>query len=379
MSLTLEKVDNKTVEMALNDKKWKVVDTRDSSTFIGWCLGGEKKKGHIKGATDYAADWIRFPYVNPWITMEDQNRRFNQKLQDKGIIPDKNIILYDTNKEDALVVAKFLKQKGFEKIYYYNFQEWKGETIYAPHYEMFVPVQWVKKVIDGEKVEFYDGGPYKIFEVSETDDPCQEFLEGHIPGSIHISVNEFQKPPEWCTIPDEELERFACNNGITSDTTVIIYAMGYTGASHLLAGVLQYMGVKHVHCINGSSYSWLYQGYETESGNNPKQRVESFGDIIPRCPQEIVKIEEARLITEGKSEAQMVDMRSWEQYIGKTSGYSYVQKAGRLPNVIWCNEENYYLNPDETMGNPEEMLRHWESCGVNLNRRIVFYCGAGAW
>lgn len=378
-NIELRAVDTEAVCAALKSEEWKVVDTRDSNTFIGWCLGGEKKRGHIPGATDYAAEWICFPYFNPWITKEEQAARFEQKLKDKEITPDKNIILYDINGEDAYIVAAFLRNRGFEKMFYYNFSDWTGETMWAPHFENVVPVQWVKDIIDGKKPEFYDGGPYKIFDVSETDEPYEEFVEAHIPGSVHISVNEFQKSPEWCTVSDEELEVFACNNGITVDTTVILYAIGYTGAIHVLASVLQYMGVKHVHCINGSSYQWLYQGYETEEGNPPKQRVESFGARIPQNPQEIVKIEEARLMTEGKTEDQLIDMRLWEQYIGATSGYPYVEKAGRLKNTIWCSDKDYYLNPDETIGNPEEMLKHWESCGVDLKKRAVFFCGAGAW
>lgn len=377
--MELEKVDSAVLCKALKSENWKVIDTRNSCTFMGWCLNGEKKKGHIPGATDYAADWIRFPFHNPWITREEHLQRYERKLKQKGLTPDDNIILYDANGQDAYVVAEFLKERGFKKLYYYNFGQWEGETRWSEHYEMFVPAQWVKKIIDGEPAEFYDGGPYKIFEVSETDEPCQEFLDGHIPGSVHISVNEFQREPEWSTVSDKELEQFACNNGITIDTTVIIYAMGYKGASQVLASVLRYMGVKNVHCINGSSYSWVFQGYESEKGNNPKQPVESFGAQIPQKPREIVKIEEARLITEKKSEDQLVDMRPWEQFTGETSGYPYIPKGGRLANTIWCAEKYYYLNPDETIGNAEEMLEHWKSCGIDLEKRVVFFCGSGAW
>ena len=95
-----------------------------------------------------------------------------------------------------------------------------------------------------------------------------------------------------------------------------------------------------------------------------------------RC---LESIEEAKLLASGNGKDQLIDMRSWEQYIGKTSGYSYVEKAGRIPNTLWCAKEHWYLNPDETMGNPEEMLNHWKQCGIDLQKRSVFFCGAGAW
>ena len=62
--IELERIDRKGVEQALESASWTVIDTRDSNTFIGWRLNGEKKKGHIPGATDFAAEWIRFPPAN---------------------------------------------------------------------------------------------------------------------------------------------------------------------------------------------------------------------------------------------------------------------------------------------------------------------------
>ena len=377
--MDLKRVDEKFVKNIIGLKDWKLIDTRDSNTFIGWRLNGEEKKGHIPGATDYAAEWITFPFGNPWVDPEAQKKRFDQKLLDKGITPDKKVVLYDYGNGDAEIVAEFLKGRGFEDFYYFDFHEWTEETVWAPNYKKMVPVQWVKDLIDGKNPETYTGGPYRIFEVAETEEPYPQFVERHIPGAVYISVNEFQNEKDWSTKSDEELEVFAKNNGITVDTTVIIYAEGYTGASHVLACVLEYMGVRDVRCLNGSSYQWVIQNYETESGNPSKRPVESFGGKIPGNPRAIVKIDEAKKIVNLENDDQMVDMRTWEQYTGQTSGYPYFDGAGRLPNVIWCEDSYYYLNPDETMGNPEEILAHWKSCGIDLDKRVVFYCGSGAW
>ncbi|MDO4473968.1 MAG: rhodanese-like domain-containing protein [Eubacteriales bacterium] len=377
--MNIKKIDTNTVHFALKSDDWVVVDTRNSNSFIGWCMESEKKKGHIKGATDFAAEWITFPFISAWSTKEERIRNIENKFKDKKFLPDMKIILYDTNGTDAEVVAQYFFERGLQNLYYYNFNDWDGDTTCVDHYEKMVPVQWVKNVIDGKKTEFYDGGRYKIFEVSETEEPCKEFLEGHIPGSTHIWVNEFQKFPEQCMASDDVLEEFARNNGITVDTTVIIYAMGYTGASHLLALVLEYMGVKNIHCINGSSHQWLQQNYPVETGFAAKQPVESFGAKIPGNKNIVVKIEEAREIMLETHSDQLVDMRSWEEYTGVTSGYDYVERAGRIPNTLWCFKEHWYLNPDETMGNPEEMVDHWKECGIDLNKRNVFFCGAGAW
>ncbi len=377
--MDMKKVNTSMVHLALESDDWIVVDTRNSNSFIGWCMDGEKKKGHIKGATDFAAEWLTFPYISAWSTKKRRIKHIENKFKDKKFSTELNIILYDTNGMDAKVVAKYFNEKGLHNLFYYNFSDWDGETVWPEHYEKMVPVQWVKNVIDGKKVEFYNGERYKIFEVSETEEPCKEFLEGHIPGSTHIWVNEFQKFPEQCMASDDALEKFARNNGITVDTTVIIYAMGYTGASHILALVLEYMGVKHIHCINGSSHQWIQQKYPIEKGNTPKTPVDSFGAKIPGNINIVVKIEEAKKIMLGLSSDQLIDMRSWREFTGVTSGYDYVDRAGRIPNTLWCAKDHWYLNPDETMGNPEEMLEHWKEWGIDLKKRNIFFCGAGAW
>ena len=111
--IPLQQADTELVRYALQDASWMVIDTRDPDTFNGWCLGGEKVKGHIAGATDYSAQWIRFPYINPWTTEEEYRSRFEDALKYRDITPNKKIILYDTNENDAYVVADFLRKKGW--------------------------------------------------------------------------------------------------------------------------------------------------------------------------------------------------------------------------------------------------------------------------
>lgn len=377
----LNSVTSEEVNLALKSKNWAVVDTRDSNSFLGWCMDGESVRGHITGATDFSAEWIRFPFISAWSNEEERKENIHNKLIERRWNQSTNIILYDTTGQDAPVVAKYLIDNGYENLHYYNFLNWNGSTTYPPNFHLSVPVQWVKNLMDGKDVPFYKGGPYRIFEVSETEEPPEEFLQAHIPGSTHIWVNEFQHFPEQKIASSEVLEAFAKRHGITADTTVITYAMGYTGASFLLAMVLRYMGVKNVVCINGSSHQWLRRGYPTESGYGTTEQSSTFLGDIPGHPELVVDLEQAKEVVRGTSSSntQLVDMRSWEQYSGQTSGYDYVEKAGRIPTALWCERKHWYLNPDETIGNTEEMVQHWKSCGLDLHKRNAFFCGAGAW
>ena len=45
--------------------------------------------------------------------------------------------------------------------------------------------------MDGGKPENYDGRPFKVFEASWGEEKTS-YVNGHIPGSIHINTDDFE-------------------------------------------------------------------------------------------------------------------------------------------------------------------------------------------
>ena len=43
----------------LKDDSWVIVDTRINDAFNGWKLDGVARGGHIEGATDFSANWLK--------------------------------------------------------------------------------------------------------------------------------------------------------------------------------------------------------------------------------------------------------------------------------------------------------------------------------
>ncbi len=362
------------VKKALNDGNWVVVDARDSNAFIGWRVNGEKKEGHIKGATDFSAKWldcIDKKNLAEWL----QKKMIFRKLSDE-----KEIIVYDYDGKDAPAVIEYFAKLGMTKLHYYCLQEWDGEMEYYPGYPDLVPASWVKELIDGKTPEHYTGKEFRLFEIS-WGKPGKAFLKAHIPGTVHIDSEEFEVGPEWIRVSDDKLEEFACRNGITVNTTVVIYGMEslHGGAAAKLAVVLKYMGVKQVCLLNGGMDAWVKAGYPTESGESSKKAVLGFGGKIPADPSAIVDIDEAKKMLTDPSLGQVIDIRPWKQYIGEDSGYDYVPKAGRLPGSIWCYDMYFYTNPDGTMENVDEMLATWKKFGVDTKKRMAFFCGSASW
>lgn len=308
---------------ALAKDNWAIIDTRVSSEFAGWSLTCPME-GHIPGSTDFSVDWLHYPGSEK----QSYLRHLRAVIDNKKLREAEHIILCDYNSRDAEEISSFFRSEGIEAECYFNLGDWTGEFIPYPDFRRTVPIEWVKELIDGGHPKYFRGGKYQIIEIS-WGKPTRDYIEHHIPGSIHVDTEEYEMGAEWIRPSDEELEKFACRNGITADSTVICYCTKGEGATFKLASMLEFMGVAQVVTMNGSLQNWLYAGYPTESGIRKPVPVESFGPKIPQRPEVYVDMEGMkRVIAPGNTEEEGIDIRTWEAYIG-------VDSESPLPKPPW--------------------------------------------
>lgn len=374
-------ISTKDLKDKVGKSDWVIVDTRENDAFNGWKLDGVKRSGHIKGATDFSAVWLKADNKN-------KDTRLEAALKTKGISTEKNVVLYDANGKDASAVADYLTKKGYKNVYTSDVKEWANDDSLAMesyvNYQMLVPASWVKDLMDGKKPETYTGKEFKVFEVSwgdETKSP--DYLkDGHIKGAVHINTDEAEEGPLWNRLSDDRLQKFAENNGITTDTTVVLYGAD-SMPSFRVAAILKYMGVKDVRVLNGGTAKWKNAGYELEKTSNKKTAVASFGAKVPVNKGYIVDLPQAKEILADKQGSKLVDIRSWDEFTGKTSGYDYIKPKGRPAGSVWghagTDNSNLddYRNVDNTMRNKEEILAMWKEWGITPEQRLSFYCGTG--
>ncbi len=82
----------------------------------------------------------------------------------------------------------------------------------------------------------------------------------------------------------------------------------------------------------------------------------------------------------------MVDVRSDKEYLGFTSGYSYLDLMGRIPGALWAYDGSSlsYADADGTLRSYTEVKSMWNTLGIKststatlLDKDAVFYCGGG--
>ncbi|MCT4620273.1 MAG: rhodanese-like domain-containing protein [Marinisporobacter sp.] len=378
-------VDTEKVEEGLKDDSWVIVDTRLNDAFNGWKLDGVSRGGRIKGAVDFSANWLK-------VEVDNKEEILQEALNTKGITEEKNIVLYDVNGTDAKEVATYLKEKGFANLYVYDMKQWADDESLPmekyENYQLIVPPSITKDIIDGKKPESFENAKnIKIVEASWGEEKTS-YANGHIPTAFHINTDEIEPPTTeppmmWMLADDEILAKFAVKYGFTKDDTVIV-----TGeepmAAYRVATVLRYIGVKDVRVLNGGTTAWTMAGYELETTSNQPVAVTDFGGVIPGNPDVIDTMEETKAGLKTPDVFTLVDNRTWDEHIGKASGYSYHDKKGRVPGAVFgyagktdSYSLDYYRNIDKTMRNANEFLVLWEKQGIDTTKHLAFMCGSG--
>lgn len=378
---TVSAITTEDLKKNLNDDAWVIVDTRMNDAFNGWKLDGAARGGHIEGAVDFSANWLN-------VDVKDKEKKLKETLEIKGISPDKNIVLYDTNGKDAKKVANYLSEKGYKNLNTYDVKQWAEDEslpmVQYKNYQLIVPASVVKDVIDGKTPETFEKGKeVKIVEASWGEEK-ESYAKGHIPTSFHINTDTVEPPPAWMLASDEKLSHFALDYGFTKDDTVIVTGENQM-AAYRVAAVLRYIGVEDVRVLNGGLAAWTGAGYDLETTSNKPESVKDFGAAIPANPDLVDTQEELKTeILANPDKATLVDNRTWEEYIGKTSGYSYHDKAGRIPGAVYgyagttdANSLEYFRNIDNTMRNFDEIVELWKKAGINMDNHLAFMCGSG--
>ena len=376
--IEVKTIATKELQDKLSDDSWVVVDTRINDAFNGWKLDEVERGGHIKGAVDFSANWLT-------VDSKDKEKTLDKALETKGIEKDKNIVLYDANGKDAKEVANYLSEKGYKNLYTYNVADWaKDESLPMEsyeNYEMIVPAIIVNDILDGKKPETFENSKnIKIVEASWGEE-SEAYSKGHVPTSVHINTDTVEPPPQWMLASDEDLAKFANDYGFTKDDTVIVTGPDVM-ASYRVAVVLRYIGINDVRVLNGGNNAWTSAGYELETKSNKPVAGNDFGATIPANPDLIDTQAELKEMLKDSNNV-LVDNRSWDEYIGKISGYSYHDKKGRIPGAVYgyagtsATTLEDYRNIDNTMRNAAEIKALWKDAGIDTNKHLMFMCGSG--
>ncbi|WP_065422713.1 rhodanese-like domain-containing protein [Clostridium sporogenes] len=376
----------------IKDDKLIFVDLRPTEEYIGWNIDGNKG-GHIEGAIDFPKEWF---------SIIKDDKKLEKELARRNINKDKKIVLYSNKEVDTKIINK-LNELGYKDVSVLKdgMNAWaKDKNLPVDkmdNYKVLVHPRWVEDLVNGKKPDTYDGRPYKIIHLSFGKE-ASDYEKGHIKGALHIDdslnhipgprvlsqykyISEDKKEKFWNRPSDKDIEKKLLDLGITKDTLVILYGPNMTAASRC-AAVMMYAGVEDVRILNGGIKRWKLDSMPLEKGVNKPVAVKNFGTKIPANPNVLIDLDEELKIVNDKKSV-VASIRSWPEYIGKVSGYTYIGEAGEIANARfgYAGSDPYhmedYRNIDDTMFNYNIIRDRWKKWGITPDKRVSFHCGTG--
>lgn len=241
---------------------------------------------------------------------------------------------------------------------------------------------WLAALIAGQPVAAAPDQGWRLFEVGCG--AAADFERGHIPGAGYLDTCQFEQQPLWNKVSDQCLLALLLASGIDCDTCVILYGRNNLAAARA-AHLLLYAGVRDVRLLDGGHALWQAAGLPQQQGAPRRYgAVADFGCAFPARPDYLTDLAQARALLD-REDGALVSIRTWNEFIGKISGYTYIAARGDIAGARWgragsgddVNSMSAFHLPDGRMKPAAEISRLWQEAGIVPGQQTAFYCGTG--
>jgi 3-mercaptopyruvate sulfurtransferase SseA len=143
--------------------------------------------------------------------------------------------------------------------------------------------------------------------------------------------------------------------------------------------------VRDVRLLDGGLQAWRCAGLALEPG--PVRcwpAADNFGIQLPARPDYLFDMPQTRALL-ARAQGTLVSIRTWNEFVGKISGYRYIEARGDIPGAVWghaglgddVNSMSAFHDDAGCMKPAADILAMWAQAGIVPDRLNVFYCGTG--
>jgi len=234
-----------------------------------------------------------------------------------------------------------------------------------------VSTKWLNENLNNKDLIIID---FSWYLPSEKRDCYKEFLNGHIPGSIYLDMDNISdtnsKLPHM--LPDsEKFENFMKLIGLNNNSLVVVYDSKGIYSSPRLWWMMKYFGFKKVYILNGGLKKWIKE-------NKPitkkiiKPKIGNFKIKKNYFLKVNYKIILKNLY---KKNFIILDARNSGRFNGKIKEPRKNLKSGHIPkskNLFWGD----LITNNGTMKRKENLKKILKKYKLK-NKNIVTSCGSG--
>jgi thiosulfate/3-mercaptopyruvate sulfurtransferase len=232
-----------------------------------------------------------------------------------------------------------------------------------------VTADWLSKNLDNPKV--------RVFEVSV--DPGI-YERGHIPGAVNISWHtQLVEPVKRDIVSPERFTKLVREAGIDKDTTIVLYGDNNNWFAAWGAWIFEIYGLgAQTKLLDGGRKLWEAKGLPLDT------RTPAYTPTNLELPKPDysyrARLTDVLAVVEGRSNAQILDIRSPDEYSGKIfapeGSKETAIRAGHIPgakNVPWGRA----VNADGTLKPAEELKKVYADAGVDGSKPVITSCRIG--
>lgn len=234
--------------------------------------------------------------------------------------------------------------------------------------EYLVSTDWLEKNLKDPKV--------RIIEVSVVPGVYER---GHIPGAVNFAWHSDLVDPVRRDIASQEaFQQLLRKAGVNNDSTTIIYGDNNNWFAAWGAWVFDVYGVDNVKLLDGGRAKWEAEGRQLDS----RASTPNAGNVTVKAANKDLRafLPDVLAAAEKRSDTQLVDIRSADEYNGKVFAPQGVQelavRAGHVPgavNVPWGQA----VAADGTFKSAEELKKVYGAVGIDGSKPIITYCRIG--
>ena len=234
--------------------------------------------------------------------------------------------------------------------------------------EYLVSTDWLEKNLKDPKV--------RIIEVSVVPGVYER---GHIPGAVNFAWHSDLVDPVRRDIASQEaFQQLLRKAGVNNDSTTIIYGDNNNWFAAWGAWVFDVYGVDNVKLLDGGRAKWEAEGRQLDS----RASTPTAGNVTVKAANKDLRafLPDVLAAAEKRSDTQLVDIRSADEYNGKVFAPQGVQelavRAGHVPgavNVPWGQA----VAADGTFKSAEELKKVYGAVGIDGSKPIITYCRIG--
>ncbi|BCS53246.1 sulfurtransferase [Geobacter sp. SVR] len=204
-----------------------------------------------------------------------------------------------------------------------------------------------------------------------------DYAAGHIAKAVNLTPGTFDKGGSGVDSSDlktpADIATILGNAGISANSRIVVYGKTVDASAGRVFWMLEYLGAKDVHILNGGYDNWV-------------------GDIratvttvpVPTAATFVPAVDDTKLATKAivlanysnRSSYAIVDSRDATDPTGTKTGTMLPYSAKHIPNAINILNGDF-LNADNAVKSYDDLKALLNGKGITLDKKVITHCYVG--